>query len=590
MSMFDKMTVAKRLALGFGATVALGVGIVAYAGLQMQRLNGGIEELATDRMVKVALFSQLKDNFQTIGRYARNTVINTDPAFVDGEKKKIAELRAQNGEILGQLDKIIVLPAARELLKVIVEERPPYNAAMDRAIEMASKGETAAAGAYLIGEVRQRQNVVFKATDDSIRLQRDIANDLAKKATEASAASVKLMAGLAFLMAVVGVAVAWALTRHLRGALGAEPGELNEAVSRVANGDLSEALPVQAGDQSSVLANVARMQSQLTEVVASVRANSESVATASAQIAQGNQDLSQRTEEQASALQQTAATMEELSATVRNNSESAQQANQLARNATEVATQGGAVVGQVVDTMQGISESSRKISDILSVIDGIAFQTNILALNAAVEAARAGEQGRGFAVVAGEVRTLAQRSAEAAKEIKTLITHNVEQVEQGSSLVADAGRTMDNIVSSIQRVGDIVAEISSASMEQTSGISQVGDAISQMDQVTQQNAALVEESAAAAESLKGQAQQLVQTVAVFKLSGMQAMPSVSATAPASAPRATPATVLRPSFKPAGAPKGARSAAPKPAAPKPSVASTPAEPAPARTGTDDWTSF
>jgi methyl-accepting chemotaxis protein len=259
------------------------------------------------------------------------------------------------------------------------------------------------------------------------------------------------------------------------------------------------------------------MQRSLGRVVSSVRKGAEGVATASAEIAQGNQDLSRRTEQQASALQQTAATMEQLNTTARNNTDSAEQANQLARSASAVAVQGGEVVGQVVSTMQGISDSSRKIGDIIGVIDGIAFQTNILALNAAVEAARAGEGGRGFAVVASEVRNLAQRSAGAAKEIKALISLSVEQVEQGTVLVNQAGKTMDEIVASIGHVSGIVAEIALASVEQTSGIFQVGNAVGMMDRATQQNAALVEESAAAAENLKEQAQQLVQAVAAFNV-------------------------------------------------------------------------
>lgn len=287
---------------------------------------------------------------------------------------------------------------------------------------------------------------------------------------------------------------------------------------RVASGDFSIAVVDSERDEfSPLLAALASMQGSLTRVVAQVRSNAQSVATASSEIAQGNQDLSQRTEEQASALQQTSASMSQIGSTVGNNTDSAQLANQLARSASAVAAQGGEVVGQVVLTMQGISDSSRKIGDIIGVIDGIAFQTNILALNAAVEAARAGEQGRGFAVVAGEVRTLAQRSAEAAKEIKALIGRSVEQVEQGSVLVDRAGKTMDDIVNGIKRVTDLVAEISSASVEQRAGIQQVSTAISQMDQVTQQNAALVEQGAAAAESLKSQAQHLVDAVAVFQL-------------------------------------------------------------------------
>jgi len=515
--MLKNLTVAKRLALGFGLTMGIGIAIVAYAATTMQGLGRDLDELANDRMVKMAQFSDLKDNFNAIARASRNSIINTEPAFVEGEKKKIADARAKNTEILAKLDKTIALPKGRELLKAIVDNREAYNTAVDRAIALAQKGDKAAAGALLVGEVRTYQNIVFKATDDSGELEQEVANRRARDGLQTATFSVGLMSGLAILMALIGTAVGWMLTRNLHRALGAEPAELSDAVSRVAGGDLSQPLSARPGDDRSILASVVRMQSSLSRVVADVRANSESVATASAQISQGNHDLSQRTEEQASALQQTAATMEQLNTTVRNNADSAKQANQLAQDASEVAAHGGEVVGQVVSTMQGISDSSRKIGDIIGVIDGIAFQTNILALNAAVEAARAGEQGRGFAVVASEVRSLAQRSAEAAKEIKSLIGRSVEQVEQGTVLVDQAGKTMGEIVGSIKRVSDIVAEISSASHEQSSGISQVGDAVSQMDQVTQQNAALVEESAAAAESLKGQAQQLVQAVAVFKL-------------------------------------------------------------------------
>jgi methyl-accepting chemotaxis protein len=512
------MKVSTRLALGFSATVLIGVGIVAYAALTMSGLSANVEELATDRMVKVAQFTGIKDNFQTIGRHTRNIVINNDPVFVDGEKKAIAELRAKNTELLAKLDKSLTLPRARELFKPLAETRGAYNKALDHVIELAVKGDKAGAGKYLVDEVRPLQNIVFKATDDSGDLQQELADKQAKDARDTASFSVLLMSCLAVLMAAIGGAVGWLLSRSLRVALGAEPSELSDAVARVADGDLSQPMVVDPRDSTSVLANVARMQASLSSVVANVRANSESVATASAEISQGNTDLSQRTEEQASALEETAATMEQLGSTVRNNAESAKQANQMAQGASVVATQGGEVVSKVVSTMQDINDSSRKIGDIIGVIDGIAFQTNILALNAAVEAARAGEQGRGFAVVAGEVRTLAQRSAEAAKEIKALIGRSVEQVEQGTSLVDDAGKSMSEIISAIQKVADIVGEISSASVEQSSGVQQVGEAVSQMDKVTQQNAALVEESAAAAESLKNQAQQLVQAVAVFKLS------------------------------------------------------------------------
>jgi methyl-accepting chemotaxis protein len=276
------------------------------------------------------------------------------------------------------------------------------------------------------------------------------------------------------------------------------------------------------GDHTSLLAGMKAMRDSLAAIVGQVRQSSDSIATGSSQIATGNADLSQRTEEQAANLEQTAASMEELTSTVQNNADTARQAAQLASSASAVAAQGGAVVGEVVNTMEAITASSKKIVDIIGVIDGIAFQTNILALNAAVEAARAGEQGRGFAVVAGEVRSLAQRSAAAAKEIKSLITDSVEKVQTGSQQVGEAGRTMDDIVAQVRRVNDLIAEISSATHEQTEGINQVGDAVTQLDQVTQQNAALVEESSAAAESLSQQAAKLVEAVSVFRLAQTQA--------------------------------------------------------------------
>ena len=317
------------------------------------------------------------------------------------------------------------------------------------------------------------------------------------------------------LALVVAIGFAAAYTRRLLRPLL----DARDVARRVADGDLSATIVPKGRDEITELTTALRdMQLSLARTVQHVREGAESVASASAQIAQGNQDLSSRTEQQAGALQQTASTMEELSSTVRHNADSAQQAAQLAQGASAVAKQGGEVVGQVVHTMQGIQASAQKIADIIGTIDGIAFQTNILALNAAVEAARAGEQGRGFAVVAGEVRTLAQRSAQAAREIKALITDSVERVDEGTALVDRAGRTMQDIVESVRRVSDIVGEISAATREQSSGVAQVGDAVTRIDQGTQQNAALVEESAAAAQSLRQQSEALVQAVSVFRLS------------------------------------------------------------------------
>jgi methyl-accepting chemotaxis protein len=390
-----------------------------------------------------------------------------------------------------------------------------------------------------------------------------------------------VLLGSLLVMIGIGLSIGWYMSRNLTQAASAAV----KAAESIAAGDLTQPIHATSQDEMGQLLDaLGRMQAKLRETVSGVRLNAENVATASAEISQGNNDLSQRTEEQASALEETAASMEELSSTVKQNADNAHQANQLAMSASTVAVSGGEVVNRVVETMKGINDSSKKISDIISVIDGIAFQTNILALNAAVEAARAGEQGRGFAVVASEVRSLAQRSADAAKQIKTLISTSVERVEQGSQLVDQAGVTMQEVVASIRRVTDIMGEISSASLQQSAGVGQVGEAITQMDQATQQNAALVEESAAAAESLKVQAAQLVDAVAVFKLeAGDQAAKPAPADQKAptierrSPHRAT--NVARLPVKPKAAAKHAEV---KPAA---AVAE-----APAKTGTNDWESF
>lgn len=371
---------------------------------------------------------------------------------------------------------------------------------------------------HLFGDFREKANRIDELMNTLVNRKQEDAKEAAQSNEDLYVESRNLMISLVIFSTLAGIGIGVGLTRSLTRQLGTEPGIAAGLAKSVAQGDLSVNIDLRHGDTSSLMASLKNMRDSLLRVVSDVRQNADGVATASAQIAQGNLDLSSRTEEQASALEQTAASMEQLTATVRQNAENAKAANELSHGASTIAIKGGAVVDQVVETMAGINDSSNKIADIISVIDGIAFQTNILALNAAVEAARAGDQGRGFAVVAGEVRTLAQRSAAAAKEIKTLISTSVERVTQGTALVTQAGTTMAEIVSAIKRVSDVVGEISVASNEQSIGVGQVGEAVSQMDQVTQQNAALVEESAAAAESLKSQAQQLVQAVAVFKLS------------------------------------------------------------------------
>ncbi len=516
------LTVARRLTLGFGLVMTMGVGIATHAAMALNQASQSTRQLAADGMVQVARFTELKDHYSAMASATRSILLSDDDPFRDAEVAKINALRQSNAALLASLDQAVSDPRLREQLVAITDAQGPYNGAVDRTIDAGRKGDKTVAGALLAGEVRVQQNAIFDAVDQSRAVQKERADALAAEAIGRARVGGAVMVALGLLTAVAGAVVTWMTSRHIRRALGAEPSELNAWVGAVAAGDLSRRVALAPGDETSVMAAVARMQRGLSTVVGSVRLNSEAVATASAEIAQGNLDLSHRTEQQASALAQTAGTMEQLGTTVRHNADRAQQADQWSKGASAVAARGGEVVGQVVATMQGISASSRRIGDIVGVIDGIAFQTNLLALNAAVEAARAGEQGRGFSVVAAEVRHLAQRSADAAKEIKGLIGRSVEQVEQGAAQVHEAGKTMAEIVSAIQRVSDLVGDISLASVEQDQGLQQVAQTVSRMDQATQQNAALVEQSAAAAEGLKGQARQLVQAVAVFKLDDRQA--------------------------------------------------------------------
>ncbi len=400
--------------------------------------------------------------------------------------RQIAELLAKHSTIHDKIVTLLRDSPGEVILTIVNEETPSWSAARALLMEQTqAAGERAAQG-------------------------------LAR--AEASAAAAMLLAGvLAALAVAASGGLSLVIRRTLRRELGGEPAQAREALQRVADGDLRHDLDLRNAAAQSLMASIQAMQVSLRRMVGELRSSTDSIGTASTQIAGGTQDLSSRTEHQASNLQQTASSMEELSATVKNSADSARQANQLASSAAAVAARGGEVVSQVVATMDDINASSKKIADIIGVIDGIAFQTNILALNAAVEAARAGEQGRGFAVVASEVRSLAQRSAQAAKEIKGLIGASVDKVEGGARLVADAGQTMTEIVSSVQRVTDIIGEITAASLEQSDGIGQVNTAVVQLDQMTQQNAALVEESAAAAESLKDQAARLASVVSSFRL-------------------------------------------------------------------------
>jgi methyl-accepting chemotaxis protein/methyl-accepting chemotaxis protein-1 (serine sensor receptor) len=411
-----------------------------------------------------------------------------------------------------------LVPEEQRLIARMGPLRQKADAAVTRLEALLAAGDADALRQFTGQDMYPALDPLQEVVSGLIQVQLDVSKQTYKDSLNRIGDVLGTIAGLTVAAVILGGAVAWWVISHLLQALGAEPHEVREAAEAVAQGDLSQDFGGSARP-GSVMAAMQRMRQQLQQIVAGVRDNAESVATASAEIAQGNQDLSQRTEEQASALEETAASMEQIGANVAHNAENLTQASQLAESASALARQGGDAVREAVTTMQVISDSSKKIGDIVGVMDGIAFQTNILALNAAVEAARAGEQGRGFAVVAAEVRHLALRSAEAAKEIKGLIASSAQHVAQGLAEVDRAGDTMNQVMGSIQRVSGLMSDISAASQEQNTGMGQVSEAVSQMDQVTQQNAALVEESAAAAASLRSQADQLVHAVSVFRLVG-----------------------------------------------------------------------
>ncbi|MDQ5895954.1 MAG: hypothetical protein QG612_40 [Pseudomonadota bacterium] len=435
-----------------------------------------------------------------------------DSARVAEAEKELREHAEQFGKLLKDLR---ALPLESSTLSALDTIEPQVQAYLAAAAKVVTRARTDAKDLHQ--ELQNLQTSYLVLETSMGKLSDDITTSYKTYSAEAGGAvsMLHLLIGGTLLAAALALAggslwLSGQMTRPMRAAV--------DAADRLAEGDLGRSIEPEGNEETrQLLSAMARMRDSLRDIVRHVKSNADEVANASLQIAQGNQDLSQRTEEQAFGLQQTASTMDQLNSTVSHNADNAQKANQLASGAASIAAQGGRVVGEVVETMRGINSSSKKIADIISVIDGIAFQTNILALNAAVEAARAGEQGRGFAVVATEVRNLAQRSASAAREIKTLITGSVTQVEQGTHLVDQAGRTMQEIVSSIEQVSQIVAQISHASAEQSVGVNHIGEAVTKMDQATQQNAALVEQSAAAADGLKRQAQDLVGAVSAFRL-------------------------------------------------------------------------
>ncbi len=515
----NNFKISTRLAAlaGMLSLLLIVIGGIGLFGLRAS--NEGLRSVYEDRTVRIGQIAEVQELLLENRLGAFVIVTTQDPAVVEARLKLMGDNATRLTQTWDAYAASDLLPDEAALVKEFAAARAKFLSEGLLPFQEAVRGFDLEKAKEL-NETKIRP--LYPDLRKSIRALMDLQLKEARQEYERSAARYRVILTVSIAAIVLGVALAIVIgvtmvrgiSRALKNAV-----DVSEAVSQ---GDLTRRVDTSGKDEvAKVLQALAAMQGNLARIVSTVRQGSESVASASTQIAQGNQDLSARTESQASALEETAASMEELSSTVKQNADNARQANQLAQSASSVAAQGGQVVSQVVDTMKGISESSKKIADIINVIDGIAFQTNILALNAAVEAARAGEQGRGFAVVAGEVRSLAGRSAEAAKEIKALINDSVGRVDQGTALVDQAGSTMNEVVTSIRRVTDIMAEISAASAEQSAGVGQVGEAVTQMDQATQQNAALVEEMAAAAGSLNSQAQDLVRAVSVFKLAQAQ---------------------------------------------------------------------
>ncbi|MET3134591.1 methyl-accepting chemotaxis protein [Oxalobacteraceae bacterium GrIS 1.11] len=509
------LKVGTRMGLGYGFMLLLLMAVALLSALNTQKTSALTDYLINEKLKNERLIGEWKTIIEVNLPRSLAAGKTTDPEmqklFQDAMASNSARATQLQKEISGNLND----PIAQSLYAASAEQRAIYQKARAAAFQEKAAGNLEVAKQYFDTQLAQDAAIYLASIDKLAARQKELVNALGRDIHEKNAGARFSIMLLTLASIVLASASVYLITRSLLRQLGGEPSYAAAITEKIAAGDLTIEVVLKAGDETSLLYRIRSMRDSLAGIVGQVRSGTDAVVTGSSQIAAGNLDLSSRTEEQASSLQEIASTMEELTGTVKQNADHARHANQLAISASAVAVKGGAVVSQVVDTMGSINASSRKIVDIIGVIDAIAFQTNILALNAAVEAARAGEQGRGFAVVASEVRNLAQRSAAAAKEIKILIGDSVEKVESGAKLVDHAGSTMQAIVDSIKSVTDIMGDITAASQEQTSGIEQISQAITQMDQVTQQNAALVEQAAAAAASLQEQAGNLAQVVGVF---------------------------------------------------------------------------
>ena len=554
------LNIGKRLGLGFGTICVMLVCMIATSNMMLGRINAGTDEIVHNRMPRLEMTTRMINEVDAIAVALRNLMLTEEQADRQKQTEAIVSSRKQIDRLLDEMDKALQNPKARALLAQMNQHTDRYTAGQEQLIKHVSAGLHEEARQYLAEELRPLLAQLKKAVHEQAELQKAIAMDKADEAKRTYESTVRLMWALGAAAMALAALVAWwitrSITRPVQRAL--------EVANTVAAGDLTSRIEVTTRDEAGQLLQALKtMNENLARTVGTVRVGTDTIAVAAAEVAAGSHDLSIRTEQQAAALEEAASSMEELTATVRQNADNARQANVMAGLASSVASRGGDVIEQVVGTMDGINASSNKINDIIGVIDGIAFQTNILALNAAVEAARAGEQGRGFAVVAGEVRNLAQRSAAAAREIKGLIQDSNGKVAEGGKLVAQAGQTMREIVDSVRSVTDIMTEISAASVEQTAGIEQINQAVAQMDEGTQQNAALVEEAAAAATSMREQAALLAQAVAVFRIDEAQRQGASAAVAVAAPQRVAPARAV-PAPAPAAAPAPAPAPTPAPA--------------------------
>ncbi len=599
-------TMARRLA-AINALIFVLLTVAAVSiWTMMERLSHDAEVVRAYNVPQLQRIAELELNVTRVSLQLRHAILSRTPEELNATLADIAAKRTLLQKTLKDFGDNMISDDGRQAYAPIPALMEEFWATGTDNIQLIQAGRKDEAFAMLVDRTIPARNRLLAPLGKEKERQGERLTDRINDVQELAKTD-RNLATIAVLIVVACLAgLSWYLRSVVR-QLGADPPDLKRVALAVAGGNLAVDVPVRARDGASVMAGLGSMRDRLAAVVTTVRSSSESVSSASREIAAGNHDLSARTERQASALEQTAASMEELGSTVRRNADSARRANELAQAASSVAADGGTVVAQVVDTMKEIQDSSRQIGDIIGVIDGIAFQTNILALNAAVEAARAGEQGRGFAVVAAEVRTLAQRSATAAKEIKELITGSVERVGRGSELVDRAGATMTEVVASIRRATDLMGEISASSAEQSQGVDQIAEAITHVDQATQQNAALVEQMAAAASSLSTQAAELVRAVEVFQLARASAVAphhAPPAGPPAASPRAAPAAPRSPVAVPA--PSAARAVHPPRPVPslpgrtagKPPAASAPPAPAarpapaasPAAGGSDDWEMF